>query len=225
MVKILPNGEIVADDDPRLPSSNTNDTRRRAQQQQQQPPPRIASPRGADGGSNSSSWSFGLGSPAVEGAQGRGGIGTPTNAGAGAGNNNNNNEGSRVESVTVFDLLNERMIDAGFPRLHLGPYPVEPVAVVGTCFALMLFGLPGLILSLVLFFVVKFSRHGVPSLNDLIGGGRGGERRVERGPEVRRDARGGGGGGDGDGMPERRRQPPNSPEEEKWGTGHRLGGR
>jgi len=118
--------------------------------------------------------------------------------------------------VTIFDLINEKMLEAGFPRLSLGPYSVEPIAVIGTCFALLLFGLPGLLLSLVLFFVVKFSRHGVPSLSDVTGGGA--ERVQESVPRT-----GSGRTMDGyDSSPEDQRR---SPEEEKWGAGKRLGGR
>jgi len=217
MVKILPDGEIVADDDPRLQSTNSNVNQRRHPQQ-----PNIPSTHGSPGNASSSSsspssWSFGLGSPAEQGATGRGGIGTPTNVGGGG---RGDNGAGAVESITVFDLINEKMIEAGFPRLNLGPYPVEPIAVVGTCFALLLFGLPGLILSLGLFFVVKFSRHGVPTLNDFVGG-----RRIEGGNEEMRRDGGGGRGGGGESSrgetPARRR----SPEEEKWGAGQRLGGR
>jgi len=214
MVKILADGEIVADDDPRLQSSTTNLNQRR--------PPNasafnVSTP---PTNSSSSSWSFGLGNPAADGAAGRGGIGAPTNHGAGragGGGNEDDAAGGRMESVTIFDLANEKMIEAGFPRLNLGPYSVEPIAVVGTCFALLLFGLPGLLLALGLFLVVKFSRHGVPSLSDMTGG-----RRVEGEEEGAR--RRGGGGRDltSAERPETRRR---NPEEEKWGSGQRLGGR
>ena len=210
MVKILPNGEIVADDDPRLPSTSAPQRRHPGASTNASSPPGSAANT-----SSSSSWSFGLGSPAVDGASGRGGIGAPS--GGGRGNNGANAANDvQVESVTIFDLINEKMLEAGFPRLSLGPYSVEPIAVIGTCFALLLFGLPGLLLSLVLFFVVKFSRHGVPSLSDVTGGGA--ERVQESGRRT-----GSGRTMDGhDSSPEDQRK---NPEEEKWGAGKRLGGR
>ena len=214
MVKILADGEIVADDDPRLQSAGTNLNQRR--------PPNASAASAATPQSNSSSsssWSFGLGNPAADGAAGRGGIGAPSNYGAGRGAGGGDHDdaaGGRMESVTIFDLANEKMIEAGFPRLNLGPYSVEPIAVVGTCFALLLFGLPGLLLALGLFFVVKFSRHGVPSLSDFTGG-----RRIE-GEEVEGARRGRGADNAPVDRPERRRR---SPEEERWGAGQRLGGR
>lgn len=222
-MKILANGEIVADDDPRAQQTPNNASQSR--------PPRsnVSSTPSQSNPDSSSSWSFGLGNPAADGGAGggRGGIGTPSNNGVGGGGRGDNNDAVQTESVTVFDLVNARMLEAGFPRLNLGPYSVDPIAVVGTCLALMLFGLPGLVLSLGLFLAVKFSNHGIPSIADFTGGGEGGARggtgrvaqRSQR-SEARRDLMDERGDGSPDGHPQRR-----NPEEEKWGKGQRLGGR
>jgi len=222
-MKILANGEIVADDDPRAQQIPNNASQRR-------PPRSNVSPTHPSPNSNpsSSSWSFGLGNPAADGGAGggRGGIGTPTNNGGGRGGGRGGDQDPavQVESMTVFDMINARMLEAGFPRLNIGPYAVEPIAVVGTCFALLLFGLPGLVLSLGLFLAVKFSQHGIPSVAQLSGGGAGavGVGREERsqGLNGRRDLQEGRadevGGSSGSGK---------TPEQEKWGPGQRLGGR
>ena len=120
--------------------------------------------------------------------------------------------------MTVFDMINARMLEAGFPRLNIGPYAVEPIAVVGTCFALLLFGLPGLVLSLGLFLAVKFSQHGIPSVAQLSGGGAGavggGSEERSHGLNGRRNLQGGRAdeseGSSGSGK---------TPEEEKWEKG------
>ena len=215
-MKILANGEIVADDDPRAQQTPNSASQRRPTRSNVSSPTTSSNPDS----SSSSSWSFGLGNPAADGGAGgggRGGIGTPTNTGSRGGANNN--DGVQTESVTVFDLINARMLGAGFPRLNLGPYSVDPIAVVGTCIALLLFGLPGLVLSLGLFLAVKFSSHGIPSIADFTGGGAaggGGAERIQR-SNGRRNSM----DGDADERDSRRK----SPEEEKWGTGQRLGGR
>lgn len=225
-MKILANGEIVADDDPRVQPTSNNATQRRSARSSNIP----SSASSDQTASSSSSWSFGLGSPTADGGVGggRGGIGSPTNnTAAGGGHGGGNGADARVESVTIFDLINARMIEAGFPRLNLGPYAVEPIAVVGTCVALLLFGLPGLVLSLGLFLAVKFSQSGIPSLAELTGGGaiasgggdgtgvsRGGG--VGRGGRRRLDER-----GDGS-VPD---TPKRTAEEDKWGPGQKLGGR
>jgi len=223
-MKILANGEIVADDDPRAQQTPNSASQRRPTRSNVSSPTTSSNPDS----SSSSSWSFGLGNPAADGGAGgggRGGIGTPTNTGSRGGANNN--DGVQTESVTVFDLINARMLGAGFPRLNLGPYSVDPIAVVGTCIALLLFGLPGLVLSLGLFLAVKFSSHGIPSIADFTGGGGGaaGGRGAAGGGGAERIQRSNGRRNSMDGDADERDSRRKSPEEEKWGTGQRLGGR
>jgi len=224
-MRILANGDIVADDDPRAQQTSNNAFQRRT------PQPNVSSTPSRSGpdSSSSSSWSFGLGNPAADGGAGggRGGIGTPTDNGGAVGGRGDIDGAVQTESVTIFDLINSRMLEAGFPRLSLGPYSVDPIAVVGTCIALLLFGLPGLVLSLGLFLAVKFSQQGIPSIADFTGGGgaggaAGGRRRggTDRRSEVRRDSR-----DEGEERSSTEGQLRRSPEEEKWGPGQRLGGR
>jgi len=191
MVKILSNGEIVDDNDPRLCTANSEQRVDRHIENDQ------------------NSWRLNFGTPVPEGAEGQAGIGVPAN--------------QRSEGVTLFDLMNDKLLEAGIPRLQLGAYDVEPIAAVGTCLALLLFGLNGLILSLVLFLVVKFSRHGIPSLNDFFVGQRGQATNAESQESTRHNI---------NKSSSRQRANTNlrhgaeldSKPKDKWGTGMRLGG-
>ena len=60
--------------------------------------------------------------------------------------------------MNVFTALNNKLIDLGIPRFSVGPYTVEPIALVGFILAGLLFGLPGLIFGAVLFVVVTSSQ-------------------------------------------------------------------
>ncbi|XP_062576976.1 protein FAM241B-like [Saccostrea cucullata] len=60
--------------------------------------------------------------------------------------------------VSVFTLINQKLLDLGIPRFSVGPYVVEPIATVGMILATLLFGLPGLLFGAVLFLVVMSSQ-------------------------------------------------------------------
>ena len=60
--------------------------------------------------------------------------------------------------VSVFTLINQKLLDLGIPRFNVGPYVVEPVALVGMILAFMLFGLPGILFGGVLFLIVMSSQ-------------------------------------------------------------------
>ncbi|XP_013409784.1 uncharacterized protein FAM241B [Lingula anatina] len=110
MVRILSNGDIVQDDDPRIKRNS---------------------------GQSSSS------------GQRRGFVqhnDNPYQQGAGG-----------VQTVSIFEVMNQKLLDAGLPRFNLGPYTVEPIATVGMILAGLMFGLPGLVFGALLFIVVKVS--------------------------------------------------------------------
>ncbi|XP_077999470.1 protein FAM241B-like [Glandiceps talaboti] len=118
MVRILANGDIVQDDDPRVrqSSSRGND----------------ASGRPRQGYVRHEEYN----------QQGQYGGG----------------EG-QMQQVSIFDVLNQKLVDGGFPRWNLGPYVVEPIASVGVLLAGLFFGLQGLFFAGLLFFVVKWSQQ------------------------------------------------------------------
>ncbi|KAK3090683.1 hypothetical protein FSP39_013717 [Pinctada imbricata] len=61
--------------------------------------------------------------------------------------------------MNIFTALNNKLIDLGVPRFNVGPYVVEPIALVGFILAALLFGLPGVIFGAVLFLVVTSSQN------------------------------------------------------------------
>lgn len=61
------------------------------------------------------------------------------------------------QTVSIFEVMNQKLLGLGIPRWNLGQYSVEPIATVGCLLALLIFGLPGIIFAAVLFFVVKSS--------------------------------------------------------------------
>ncbi|XP_045214195.2 protein FAM241B-like [Mercenaria mercenaria] len=75
------------------------------------------------------------------------------------------------QQASVFDGLNQRLVDYGFPRFNVGSHTVEPIVTVGFILAGLLLGLPGLLLAAVLFFVSKMSTTG-GGLASFFGGGR-----------------------------------------------------
>ncbi|XP_070544323.1 protein FAM241B-like [Ptychodera flava] len=114
MVKILANGEIVPDDDPRVRQSSSRrpDT-----------------------------------------------AGRPRQGFVQHENYNQQYAGGQMQQVSIFDNLNQRLLDAGVPRWNLGSYVVEPIASVGMLLALLFFGLQGLLFAGLIFFVVKWSQQ------------------------------------------------------------------
>jgi hypothetical protein len=94
---------------------------------------------------------------------------------------------------SVFDNLNNRLLEAGIPRWNAGPYVVEPIVSLGFVLAGFLIGWHGLLFAGLLFFISKYSGSQGPSAINSQGprpgpaGGRGGGR----------GGRGGGGGGGG----------------------------
>lgn len=78
--------------------------------------------------------------------------------------------------VSVFTLINQKLLELGIPRFSVGPYTVEPIALVGMILALLLFGLPGLLFGGVLFLVVMSSQTAAPAGNQRRAAGGGGHR-------------------------------------------------
>lgn len=68
--------------------------------------------------------------------------------------------GGGGQQFSVFDGLNQRLVDYGFPRFNIGAHTVEPIVSVGFILAGLLLGLPGLLLAVILFFVSKMSAAG-----------------------------------------------------------------
>jgi len=60
---------------------------------------------------------------------------------------------------SIFDQLNNRLISAGFPRWNLGQNVVEPIASVALILALVLFGIQGVLLVGVVWFIMQQSRQ------------------------------------------------------------------
>ncbi|KAJ7372798.1 hypothetical protein OS493_016717 [Desmophyllum pertusum] len=60
---------------------------------------------------------------------------------------------------SIFDQLNNRLISAGFPRWNLGQNIVEPIVSVALIIALVLFGIQGVLLVGVAWFIMQQSRQ------------------------------------------------------------------
>lgn len=65
-----------------------------------------------------------------------------------------------TSSMSLFGALNERLVAAGVPTWHAGPYSVQPIVSLGFLLSFLLAGFRGLLFSGVLFFVVKYSQFG-----------------------------------------------------------------
>ena len=63
------------------------------------------------------------------------------------------------EGGSIFDQLNNRLVSAGFPRWNLGQNVVEPIVSVALILALVLFGLQGVLLVGVAWFIMQQSRQ------------------------------------------------------------------
>ena len=102
-----------------------------------------------------------------------------------------------AQQISMFDVLNQRLLDNGIPRWNLGPYVVEPIASLGFLVALLLVGFRGLLFALLLFFVVKYSSgRGMGDIQNWFGG-RGGTQQGGPGSGGGGGAGGGRGGGFG----------------------------
>jgi len=65
-----------------------------------------------------------------------------------------------TSSLSVFDVLNQRLTAAGVPTWYIGTYSVRPIVSLGFLLSFLLGGFRGLLFSGVLFFVVKYSQFG-----------------------------------------------------------------
>ncbi|XP_060591603.1 protein FAM241B-like isoform X2 [Ruditapes philippinarum] len=93
--------------------------------------------------------------------------------------------GEGGQQASVFDGLNQRLVDYGFPRFNIGSHTVEPIVSVGFILAGLLLGLPGLLLAAVLFFVSKISTSGGGLASFFGGGGEDQGSRGQGGPRSR----------------------------------------
>lgn len=76
--------------------------------------------------------------------------------------------GEAPDATSIFAGLNRRLTGFGVPTWRIGANTVEPVASAAFVLALVFFGLPGLVLAVVIFFIIKLSQQGA--------GGQGGAR-------------------------------------------------
>lgn len=78
-----------------------------------------------------------------------------------------------AQNVSIFDSLNNRLLNFGIPRWNLGSLVVEPIYSVGTLLMMLMFGLPGILLIVILFVVSQLSRgfNFGQMYNGLFGGG------------------------------------------------------
>ncbi|XP_071829982.1 protein FAM241B-like [Apostichopus japonicus] len=137
MVRILANGDIVQDDDPR------------AQQG-----------RRTQGGTNI----HGLRSSTSDQGrgyrnEGQGQGGGQAWYGGGAGGEGVPEDG-QVRQVSIFEVINQKLLDLGVPRWNFGQHVVEPIVLIGFLIAMLLFGFRGLLVGGLLFAVVKMSQGG-----------------------------------------------------------------
>ncbi|KAL3877230.1 hypothetical protein ACJMK2_034966 [Sinanodonta woodiana] len=98
------------------------------------------------------------------------------------------------QQVSIFDSLNQRLLQMGIPRWNLGPYTVEPIATVGVILAGLLLGLQGLLLAAILFLVVKWSQSN-NGWRSIFGGPQGGNQGQDQGGRGQRGPGFSGGGG------------------------------
>ena len=97
--------------------------------------------------------------------------------------------GGQGQQVSVFEMLNQRLLALGIPRFSVGQFTFEPIVSVGFLLAGIFFGLPGLIFAGLLFVVSKISQ---PGGNPFTGGGP-----TQQGQAGGNQPGGGGGGGGG----------------------------
>ncbi|KAK7112106.1 protein FAM241B-like [Littorina saxatilis] len=154
MVKILSNGDIVPDDDPRA--------------------------KGASSGGNRADNTNRPRQGFVQHEDDGGGQGQGMYMGQG-------------QQVSVFQMLNQKLLALGIPRFTVGQFNFEPIVTVGFLLAGIFFGFPGLIFAGLLFVVSKISQTGA---NPFTGGG-GGQPQQGGGGGHQPGGGGGGGGGGG----------------------------
>lgn len=80
--------------------------------------------------------------------------------------------------ISVFEVLNQKLLAFGIPRFTFGQFVFEPIVSVGFLLAGLLFGISGLLFAGLLYFVVRWSQtgggfsrlggqqHGAPPGND-----------------------------------------------------------
>ena len=61
--------------------------------------------------------------------------------------------------VSIFDGLNQRLLDVGLPRWNLGEHVIEPIVTVGFLLAFLLMGFRGVLFAGLLFAVNKMSQR------------------------------------------------------------------
>jgi hypothetical protein len=99
------------------------------------------------------------------------------------------------QQVSIFDSLNQRLLNMGLPRFTVGPWTIEPIVTVGFLLAAIFFGLPGIIFAGVLFVVSKISQPGGNPFTDRGQQAGGGNTPGGDGGGGGRSGFGGGGGG------------------------------
>lgn len=137
MVRILANGDIVPDDDPRVQQS-TRSTRGN-------------NVHGIHSGTNQNGGQQGQRQGWGQGGGGQGWYG------GGDGAPEDGNDG-QVHQVSIFEVMNQKLLSLGVPRWNFGEHVIEPIVLVGFLLAMLLFGLRGLIMGVLLFAVVKMSQ-------------------------------------------------------------------
>ncbi|XP_033106804.1 protein FAM241B-like [Anneissia japonica] len=96
-----------------------------------------------------------------------------------------NQQEGMMGQISIFDTLNQKLLDGGFPRWNAGPYVVEPIVSVGFILAGLLAGIRGIIFAGVLFIVCKYSvGEGLGRWWTSLGGGGTGGGRTVGGPGV-----------------------------------------
>ncbi|XP_045425286.1 protein FAM241B isoform X1 [Lemur catta] len=140
MVRILANGEIVQDDDPRVRTTAA---------------PRGSTPRQAPSPPGMT-WGIRTGIfHALRSFLNRG-HGAPT-GGAGP---RQQQAGIRLGAAqSPFNDLNRQLVNMGFPQWHLGNHAVEPVTSILLLFLLMMLGVRGLLLVGLVYLVSHLSQR------------------------------------------------------------------
>lgn len=66
-------------------------------------------------------------------------------------------EDGQVRQVSIFEIINQKLLDLGIPRWNFGEH-VEPIVILGFLIAMLFFGLRGLLFGGLLYAVVKMSQ-------------------------------------------------------------------
>ena len=70
-----------------------------------------------------------------------------------------NHDEHRQPMPSMFDEWNQKLLQLGIPRWNIGDHVVEPLQTACAVFVLLFFGLQGLLLMGLLYFVVKMSQQ------------------------------------------------------------------